>query len=364
MAKLLKKKKSDGLSDKALKSLADDLGASLVGEIKSLQFLSCGSFSLDMAMGGGLPIGRAIEVFGPFMSGKTILLYSAEGQAQRAGGIVHHIVTENVFDKDMYSSCGADASKSFFYYPESLEEVYDKIIEICLKVRSKLSSALCFIGWDSYAGSVEAVDTRNMDEEKKEKQQKKSNKAIGLSARVNSKLFKRVCKVVNDTDCILFYTNQARDEFDDSFAARYKAKQLTSPGGWSLKHLVSIRLFMSEGKPLVEIDKPTMKGREKAIGQRCYVEVNKNNTYPPWRKAWFDLYWGKGIDFVSGVIDFLKIDGLASVSGPMYNILDERMRQSQLIDSLADKDFRDKLIQAARVRFRPVERKNSDEKNS
>jgi recombination protein RecA len=45
-----------------------------------------GSVTLDMAMGGGYPRGRVIEIYGPESSGKTTLALHAVAEMQRQGG--------------------------------------------------------------------------------------------------------------------------------------------------------------------------------------------------------------------------------------------------------------------------------------
>lgn len=45
-----------------------------------------GSVTLDMAMGGGYPRGRVIEIYGPESSGKTTLALHAVAEMQRMGG--------------------------------------------------------------------------------------------------------------------------------------------------------------------------------------------------------------------------------------------------------------------------------------
>src|ERR1051326_915810 len=54
----------------------------------SVGAVSTGSLSLDLALGiGGLPRGRAVEIFVPEPPGTTSLVFHVMAQAQRPGGI-------------------------------------------------------------------------------------------------------------------------------------------------------------------------------------------------------------------------------------------------------------------------------------
>ena len=48
--------------------------------------VSTGALTLDMALGGGLPKGRVIEIYGPESSGKTTLALHALAEVQKQGG--------------------------------------------------------------------------------------------------------------------------------------------------------------------------------------------------------------------------------------------------------------------------------------
>src|ERR1041384_5327341 len=55
-------------------------------ETMAVECIPTGSLSLDLALGGGIPKGRVIEVYGPESSGKTTLTLHAIAQVQKSGG--------------------------------------------------------------------------------------------------------------------------------------------------------------------------------------------------------------------------------------------------------------------------------------
>ena len=70
------------------------------GQAKVATFPS-GAMTLDMALGGGLPRGRIVEIYGPESSGKTTLAMHAMAEMQKLGGTVALIDAEHAFDPDL-----------------------------------------------------------------------------------------------------------------------------------------------------------------------------------------------------------------------------------------------------------------------
>src|SRR3990167_8227502 len=63
-----------------------------------IETTSTGSLSLDLALGGGLPRGRVVEVYSPESSGKTTLTLHAIANCQRQGGVAAFIDAEHALD--------------------------------------------------------------------------------------------------------------------------------------------------------------------------------------------------------------------------------------------------------------------------
>ncbi|MEI7951934.1 MAG: hypothetical protein WCH37_04550, partial [Synechococcaceae cyanobacterium ELA182] len=52
-----------------------------------VETFSTGALTLDLALGGGYPKGRVVEVYGPESSGKTTLTLHAIAEVQKRGGV-------------------------------------------------------------------------------------------------------------------------------------------------------------------------------------------------------------------------------------------------------------------------------------
>src|SRR5690348_14593820 len=67
-----------------------------------------GSLSLDLALGGGIPKGRVVEIYGPESSGKTTLTLHAIAEVQKAGGTAAFIDAEHALDPGYAKRIGVD----------------------------------------------------------------------------------------------------------------------------------------------------------------------------------------------------------------------------------------------------------------
>jgi recombination protein RecA len=52
-----------------------------------VETIPTGSLGLDLALGGGIPKGRVIEIYGPESSGKTTVCLLAVAEVQKNGGL-------------------------------------------------------------------------------------------------------------------------------------------------------------------------------------------------------------------------------------------------------------------------------------
>jgi len=83
---------------------------------------SSGSLSLDLALGGGFPDGRIIEIYGPESSGKTTLSLHAIAEVQKAGGKAAFIDAEHALDPTYAAKIGVDVEDLYLSQPSNGEE--------------------------------------------------------------------------------------------------------------------------------------------------------------------------------------------------------------------------------------------------
>jgi len=93
--------------------------------------ISTGALTLDAALGGGLPKGRIVEIYGPESSGKTTIALHAIAEAQRAGGRAALIDAEHAFDPVYAEALGIDNARLLVSQPDSGEmalEIVDQLV--------------------------------------------------------------------------------------------------------------------------------------------------------------------------------------------------------------------------------------------
>src|SRR5438045_7420011 len=81
-----------------------------------------GALSLDIALGGGIPRGRVVEIYGPESSGKTTLSLHAIAEVQRNGGTAAFIDAEHALDPSYAKRIGVDVSNLLLSQPDNGEQ--------------------------------------------------------------------------------------------------------------------------------------------------------------------------------------------------------------------------------------------------
>jgi len=100
------------------------------------QFISTGSLKNDIFLGGGIPVRRIIEIYGPNGGGKTALSFHVMQDTQKKGGIVYFLSTEISWDRKKASAMGVNVDEVIVLNPEHIEQVQDLTLSICKTTRT------------------------------------------------------------------------------------------------------------------------------------------------------------------------------------------------------------------------------------
>ena len=90
-----------------------------------VELIPSGTLGLDIALGGGYPKGRIIEIYGPESSGKTTLTLHAIAEVQKKGGTAAFIDAEHALDPAYAKKLGVDTENLLVSQPDNGEQALE-----------------------------------------------------------------------------------------------------------------------------------------------------------------------------------------------------------------------------------------------
>jgi len=319
LAEAVKKPKSDKISgadskEKASRLKAVELAVEQIerqfgqGSIMKLgegmnvavETIPTGSLSLDIALGGGLPQGRIIEIYGPESSGKTTLALHAVAEVQKRGGLAAFIDAEHAVDPEYAAKIGVKLDDLLISQPDTGEQA----LEICeTLVRS---SAVDIVVIDSVAALVPRAEIEG----------DMGDSHMGLQARLMSQALRKLTGVIAKSNTTVIFINQLRMKIGVMFG-----NPETTSGGQALKFYASVRLDIRRSEAL--------KDGDSIIGNHVKVKVVKNKVAAPFKVAEFDIMYNEGISTAGDMIDLAVKENLVVKSGAWYSYNDEKIGQGR-----------------------------------
>lgn len=273
-----------------------------LGEAKKVdvELLPSGSLSLDIALGGGYPKGRIIEIYGPESSGKTTLTLHAIAEMQKQGGTSAFIDAEHALDPAYAKKLGVDTDNLLVSQPDNGEQA----LEICeTLVRS---NAVDLIVVDSVAALVPQAEIDG----------DMGDSHMGLQARLMSQALRKLTGIINKSKATVIFINQIRMKIGVMFG-----NPETTTGGNALKFYASVRADIRRIGQIKEGDN--------VIGNRTRVKIVKNKIAPPFRVAEFDIMYNEGISKTGDVLDLAVQYNVVGKAGAWFDYNDAKIGQGR-----------------------------------
>ena len=266
-----------------------------------VETIPSGALTLDVALGGGLPKGRIIEIYGPESSGKTTLALHAIAETQKMGGVAAFVDAEHALDPTYSAALGVDIENLLVAQPDNGEsglEIVDQLVR---------SAAVDLVVVDSVAALTPRAEIEG----------EMGDNQVGLQARLMSKALRKIAGNIGKSGSTVIFLNQLRQKIGIS----YGSPEVTT-GGNALKFYCSVRLDIRRIQTL-------KKSSGDMFGIRAKVKVAKNKVAPPFRIAEFDIIFGKGISTVGCLLDLAEESDIVVRKGAWYSYKGDNIGQGR-----------------------------------
>jgi recombination protein RecA len=257
---------------------------------------------LDWALGGGLPLGRQISIYGGEGIGKTSsVLWFASRYTNSYNGKVYYEEGEGKppLGEHVLKSLGfKDLSRIITRRPNNVatllsevEHIGQENEEACIIIDSIAS-----FGQDR--GKYGTKDYINVTD----------NAQVANSAsKYNFFMQGPFPKIISTKKILFLVVNQIRDNVGSRFGGVH------TPGGHSPKHLdsVTIKVSKEEGWRIEDSDK-------NLLGQNITYKIEKNMIGAPYREAVVPFYYSYGFDPEESLLVAAYEKGIVKISGGWY----------------------------------------------
>lgn len=274
------------------------------------------SFGLNRALGGGLPYGRQVLIWGSKSSAKSSLCLQMIGMAQKEGKVCAWIDAEMSYSEDWAAKLGVNSSELIYSTARTINDMVDVGTDL-------MKAGADIIVVDSISALLPAI---YFEKDGNELKQLENTKQIGAEARDMTNAVKMLNYANNKTkQTLLILISQARNNINAMYT------QQVPTGGMATKFYSSniVKLFSSES------DNQAIKGKiyvgdkiiEEKVGRKIRWDLQFSKTSPAFQNGEYDFYFrggDVGIDSIADLVDTAEMMGFIERSGAWYTVEGER----------------------------------------
>jgi recombination protein RecA len=290
------------------------------------------SYGLNRALGGGLPYGRQVLIWGSKSSAKSSVCLQMIAIAQEEGKLCAWIDAEMSYSEDWAKKLGVDTDKLIVSQARTINEMVDVGVAL-------MNAGVDLIVVDSITSLLPAIYFEKGTDELKELE---NTKQIGAESRDFSNAWKMLNYANNKVKpTMLVLISQSRNNIN----AMYTNQQPS--GGQATKFYSStvIKLFSSES------DNQAIKGKiavgdkliEEKVGRMIRWEVQFSKTSPAFQSGEYAFYFrgDVGVDSIGDLVDTAEMMGIVERTGAWYIIpgTDEKLQGKEKFVSRVREDL-------------------------
>lgn len=303
------------------------------------EFQPTPSPGLNRALGGGLPYGRQILLWGSKSSAKSSMCLQMIGMAQKEGKLCAWVDAEMSYDESWARKLGVDPTQLIYSEARSINDMVDVTVAL-------LKAGVEVIVIDSISALLPAV---YFEKDSQELKGLENVKQIGSEAQDLKHAWKMINYANNqDQKALIVAISQSRN----NITAVYTQQQPT--GGLSTQFMSAtiIKLFSSasDAQALKAKIRVGDKLIEQKVGRKVRWEVTNSKTSAPGDSGEYDFYYRGdliGIDVVADLVDTAEINGLVERTGAWYKLPNGEKVQGRdaFVQYVKDnKEFHDDLV--------------------
>jgi len=272
------------------------------------------SFGLNRALGGGLPYGRQVLIWGSKSSAKSSMCLQMIALAQAEGKLCAWIDSEMSYSEDWAKQMGVDPSKLIYSQARTISDMVEVGVGL-------MNAGVDLIVVDSITSMLPSIYFEKDTDEMKPLE---NTKQIGAESRDFSNAWKMLNYANNKIKpTLLVLISQSRNNIN----AMYTSQQPS--GGQATKFYSSciIKLFSSES------DNQAIKGKikvgdkliEEKIGRTIKWELQFSKTSPGFQSGEYDFYFrgdNIGLDTIGDLVTTAELNGIVERTGAWYILPD------------------------------------------